>query len=806
MSDAWTLVYEGFEPAKESLREALCAVGNGFFVTRGAAEESVADGIHYPGTYVAGGYDSQTSEVAGRSVINEDLVNFPNWLPLRIRPAGGRWLDPSRMELLGYRQELRMREGILVRSWRVRDEAGRETSVVSRRFVHMGSEHLACLWLEVVPENWSGALEICSGIDGSVQNTGVARYRQLRSKHLKLLERGPVAPEGIYLAVETLQSRLVVAEAARTRFFAGGRRIEPRAALLEEEPEALFQRFEVEVEAGRPLRVEKVVALYTSRDRGISEPAREARIDLGHVGDVADLLPAHEAAWHTLWGRFDLEIRCARNGGDWVQRVLRLHVFHLLQTISEHTMGLDVGVPARGLHGEAYRGHVFWDELFIFPTYNLRIPAITRSLLLYRYYRLDAAREYARDCGLSGALYPWQSGSDGREASQEIHLNPLSGRWDPDFSRLQRHIDGAVAYNVWAYVQTTGDTPFLERYGAEMLLEIARCWASLCKYDPKTARYSIEGVIGPDEYHERYPGAEQGGLRDNTYTNVLAVWCLERGLEVLHRISPVRRRELCIRLGLGEEELRRWRDITRRMRICFLPEGILAQFDGYGDLEELDWERYRRSFGEILRLDRILRAEGDTPDRYKVSKQADVTMLFYLFPTGELQRILRQLGYDFDEDAMRRNVAYYVPRTANGSTLSLVAHAAVLDQIDRDAGWQMWLNALRSDIDDIQGGTTGEGIHLGAMSGTIDVLLRRYVGIEASRGILSVSPRLPKQLERVRGRVLHHHAWVELDVCHDGFTAAVESVEERPVRMEAWGRPVELMPGERRWFARPPDW
>ena len=133
-------------------------------------------------------------------------------------------------------------------------------------------------------------------------------------------------------------------------------------------------------------------------------------------------------------------------------------------------------VTARGLNGEAYRGHVFWDELYVYPFLNFRLPEITRSLLLYRYRRLDEARAAAAAAGYRGAMFPWQSGSDGQEETQVVHLNPLSGRWEPDLSRNQRHVNAAIFYNVWQYYQATDDVDFLRDHGAEMMLEIARFW------------------------------------------------------------------------------------------------------------------------------------------------------------------------------------------------------------------------------------------------------------------------------------------------------------------------------------------
>ena len=210
------------------------------------------------------------------------------------------------------------------------------------------------------------------------------------------------------------------------------------------------------------------------------------------------------------------------------RRILNVHVFHLLQTVSKHTIDLDVGVPARGWHGEAYRGHVFWDEVFIFPFLNLHLPDLTRALLQYRYRRLPTARRAAAAAGFEGAMYPWQSGSSGREETQTMHLNPNSGNWLPDNSHLQRHINIAVAYNVWQYFQATGDVEFLAFYGAEMLVEIARFWSSIATYNKALDRFEIRHVMGPDEYHDAYPGADEPGLHNNAYTNVMVAWLLRR--------------------------------------------------------------------------------------------------------------------------------------------------------------------------------------------------------------------------------------------------------------------------------------
>ena len=295
------------------------------------------------------------------------------------------------------------------------------------------------------------------------------------------------------------------------------------------QPDLVAHEQLVDIERDVPVTVEKVVAVYTSRDAAISEVALAARSALEEQDDFDHMLERHALAWDHLWQRFDLPLE----GHADVERILRLHLFHVLQTVSPNSIDLDVGIPARGLHGEAYRGHIFWDELFVFPLLNLRLPILTRSLLGYRSRRLNAARAAAKREAHNGAMFPWQSGSDGREETQSVHLNPKSGRWLTDNSRRQRHINLAIAYNAWSYYQVTGDFEFLRFRGGPIIIEVARFMASLATYNRGLDRYEIKGVMGPDEYHDAYPGSEVPGLDNNAYTNVMSAWVLCRALEIL---------------------------------------------------------------------------------------------------------------------------------------------------------------------------------------------------------------------------------------------------------------------------------
>ena len=177
---------------------------------------------------------------------------------------------------------------------------------------------------------------------------------------------------------------------------------------------------------------------------------------------------------------------------------------------------------------------------------------------------------------------------------------------------------------------------FMSFYGAEILFSLARFWASIAQYNRSLDRYEIRGVIGPDEFHDGYPDTEKPGIDNNSYTNIMVVWLMCRALEIMDTLPEDRRRILWESLSMRREEVEKWDDISRKMRVVFHDDGIISQFEGYGDLKEFDWEGYRKRYGDIHRLDRILEAEGDTTNRYKVSKQADVLMLFYLLSAEEL--------------------------------------------------------------------------------------------------------------------------------------------------------------------------
>jgi trehalose/maltose hydrolase-like predicted phosphorylase len=271
----------------------------------------------------------------------------------------------------------------------------------------------------------------------------------------------------------------------------------------------------------------------------------------------------------------------------------------------------------------------------------------------------------------------------------------------------------------------------------------------------------------------------------------MVAWIADTAQRVLALLPDSRRAALIDRLGLGDDEIAAWEGMSHKMFIPFHGDGIISQFEGYEDLEELDWEGYRAKHGNIQRLDRILRAEDKDPDDFKLAKQADTVMLFFLFSPDELRRLLEQLGYAHDPDMARRTIDYYDQRTSHGSTLSLITYAGVLAGLDPASSWQRFLEALESDLGDVQGGTTKEGIHMGVMSGTLDLLQRSYTGSSVRDGVLHFQPRL---IDRLDGLAIKGHELTAL-AQSEGFRA--------PVRIAVGDQVHELGAGARCLFALP---
>lgn len=785
--DGFLLRYFDYDTQKEKSREALLTIGNGVWGTRGAMEESRANKVNYPATYFAGLYNRLISKVAGRDIENEDFVNAINWLPVTFRIGDGPWFvfEPQpNQEIISIERSLDFRTGELVRTLALRDSKGRETRIISKRLASMAQPGLAAQSYSLTPLNYSGTVHFRAGLSANHINAGVERYSSLNQKHLKPV-RCETGENRILLVSHTTQSNVEIQAEAFFRVF-GATSFDKDIA---EDSSEGFLQWKKTVEQGETWKVEKCVAMGISlHPDAASEGTADARSE-----NYETIREKSIAAWKSLWKRTDINIEGDRNA----QKLVRLHVYHMLITASPHTALLDTGIPPRGLHGEAYRGHIFWDEIYFFPWYLIHTPEVAKSMLLYRYRRLEAARENARTHGYDGAMFPWQSGSDGREETQVVHLNPVSGEWGPDFSSLQRHVNVAIGFNIWNYCTITGDHSFTAEYGVELILDICKFWISAFRYDEKDQRYHIDRVMGPDEFHEALPGDTEGGLTDNAYTNIMVHWLIGKATHLLLSLPEQDQTRILEKTGIDHATLKEWNSKADKLAVSISPEGIIEQFAGYFNLSKLDINAYREKYGDIHRMDRILKAEGKSPDAYQISKQADVMMIFYLIDEQEVTEILQRMGYSVPEDYVNKNYRYYLERTSHGSTLSRLVYSTLAFRLGlMDEGMPLFRETLASDLEDIQGGTTGEGIHCGVMGGTLMTVLTVFGGLDMKQAEPGICPRLPNHWEELQYRFGIHDQDFSVKLIPGLIQIFCEKSRQKKIKVHICNRIVNLTKGE----------
>ncbi|MTD40228.1 glycoside hydrolase family 65 protein [Erwinia sp. CPCC 100877] len=729
----WSLDYYGYTPGKEEYSvESLLTVGNGFMGLRGTTPDMTLSKEHYPATYIAGLYNEEKSEVAGQIVANEDFVNTPDNQAIFIKIGdAAEWLTLDQANLQQLHRNLDLQSGLFTATMIIEDKQKQQVQLTAYKIVNMAKMNNYSIKYIIKPLNFTDKITVKTLSDASVYNYNVERYRNLTAKHFHVTQIQAQQADS-FIEVQTNQSEIYIRQTAAISgdFFTA----ETVKSIVE--AERISQLVTFTAEKQHEYTLEKHVQVQASiADKSWQQPSVKAQT-------FDEELAQSKQAWQTLWKKADIQL----SGDLMSQKLLRTHIYHLLVSASPFSNNeLDVSVTARGLHGEAYRGHIFWDEIFILPFYILHFPETAKQLLMYRYNRLKKAKENASESHYAGAMFPWQSGLDGSEDTQKLHLNPLNGEWGEDHSILQRHVSLAIAYNVWMYWHNTDDNSFMKDYGAEILLEIANFWRSAATYDEVSKRYYIDKVMGPDEFHEGYPNSIESGLKNNAYTNLMVVWLFEELDNILSLLNTQEKANLLSKTGITSKDLAAMEDIRKYLTIEVNDEGIIAQYEGYFDLKEIDWEQAKAKYGNIYRMDRILKAEGQSPDDYKVAKQADTLMLFYNLNKAKIDEILTDLGYDLPQDYLEKNLLYYLKRTSHGSTLSRIVHAQLAEEVaHHELSWQLYQEALYSDYQDIQGGTTAEGIHTGVMAATIYVTLTTYAGVELKQKQLSIKPNLPQ--------------------------------------------------------------
>lgn len=737
----WLIVEEGWTPAREQEIESLFALSNGYSGTRAALEE---DGVYSnPATVLSGVYD--TGPDPG-SV--PELAVAPTWFAVHLRSDHGP-LDLATGNAPEHARFLDLLQGVLWREWLHRDSAGRETRIRTLRFASQSDRHLLVQSVAVTPLNYSGRLDLSAGLDLPRDRADAVRLVRESVTTRRRSDREVLR----ICELRTGRSDIRVAVAAGALLRSDVALIEPAAA---EPPASALESWSLNVQQGKTFRFDRFCSIYTSRES--SRPTEDAVRALGrHVEEgMASALEAHVAAWRSRWRDARIDV----DGDRRAERTLRFGSYHLIGAANPEDARVSVG--ARGLTGDAYKGHVFWEtELYVLPFQSQTNPAAARAILGYRHHSLPAARERARRMGYGGALFAWESAASGEDTTPDMALTPTGDVVAIWTGKREHHIDADIAYAVDQYVRCTGDEEFLVQQGAEIVIETARFWAGRGVWG-EDGRYHLEHVIGPDEYHE--------DVDDDAFTNNMAKWNLEYARDVVQRMRerhPGAWAELSSRLHFGPEEPQRWEELARAMYTGFDPETKLyEQFRGYFQREDLDLSAFT---GRRLPMDLLLGRERI--ERTQILKQPDVIMLVYL------------LWDRIPPGAREANFRYYEPRTGHGSSLSPPIHAAVAARLgETDRALQYFYQTCAIDLSET-GSYAARGIHIGALGGLWQAALMGFAGLSVGPEGLSLSPHLPSAWKRIAfsARWQGRRQEVDLEAPHAPDTGREPLVLRKPV-------------------------
>jgi trehalose/maltose hydrolase-like predicted phosphorylase len=744
----WLLHEHGYNPIRESGIESRFAIGNGFLgiraaraVSRGAMWVSWSHTLSWaswPRTYVAGLFDIPNIEPPVPA-----LVPGPDWLRIRLL-VDGEPLVLRAGQLINHRRTLDVRRGLLLVDWRHLNAAGHTVHVQTLRFVSLAERALGLQLMRLsVDRPAEITLEALmegagSGLDALRVEPGLSVWRTIESG-----------------------KTLAVANAAELQL--DGRTLPP-ATLSPMRSSWVWQAV-----PGTIATLSRFAAFARS-DSGAQELEGVVRsaLDRARGSGWRALLDAHERAWAERWASSDIIVE----GDEDAQKALRFAIYHLISAANPEDERVSIG--ARALTGDSYLGHVFWDtEVYLLPFYILTWPEAARALLMYRYHTLPGARAKAARMGYRGAMYAWESADTGEETTPE-HIIDLNGRPIQVLcGREEQHISADVAWAVWQYWRATGDERFLTEAGAEILLETARFWASRAEPGDDAA-FHIRGVIGPDEYHEH--------IDDNAFTNVMAIWNIERGLEVaalLRQRWPELWQALAGRLALAEPEMHEWRDVANRLVTGFHEQsGLFEQFAGYFELEDIDLAAYA---GRTVPMDVVLGRERTQGSQ--VLKQADVVALFAMLPDT------------YDERVQATNFRYYEPRCGHGSSLSRGLHALVAARLGDVALAERYFRETAAiDLADTTTGSAG-GVHIAALGGLWQAAIFGFAGVSLHEDGFGFAPHLPAAWRALEFRLFWRgsRVHVRLDGSARRLTATLEHGE--PLTIRVGDQASNLAPG-----------
>ncbi len=762
----WLVAESSFDSRYLGKGESLFCQGNGYMGQRAALEEEYVGqtrGLFVNGTF----HRFDESEVT-------ELPNLPDMTNIRFTVNGARFsLDTGRV--ISYRRYLHLKTGELIRTVEWETPEGSRLRFDFRRFVSLHNEHLMGAQVSVTPLNGSVTLKVESGINGRMTNTG--------SQHFCEGEKRIYDNTILEMMVRAQGSDVSCCLHAGHRLLLDGQSFNPTVMPVIDR-RYLGLRFDAALEQNQTLTLEKICCVHTSRDQAYESAAEVAVPLMKEAGKSLvttsmregydALFDASRHALDDFWRESDIRVDSSR---DYDQLALRFAIYHL--NIMVNKKDSRVGIGAKALTGEGYKGHSFWDtEIFLLPCYTLTRPETAKTLLTYRYKGLLGARRKARENGCQGAMYPWEAAwiDDGEVTPLWGAADVVTGLPLPILTGiLEQHITADVAYAVWQYFTATGDQEFMDRCGYEIILETARFWLSRVTWDEKKNAFVILDVIGPDEYKEH--------VDNNAYTNYMAHYNMRLALSVMDELEE-RGGEVYSRLSSIIPFAESRASIRKAADQLYLPQPddtskIVPQIDGYFDLEPLDLDKYKKSsvVGTIYH-DYNMEQIG----KMQVSKQADLLVLMLL------------LSEQFSMDIIEKNFVYYEERTLHDSSLSKSTHCVLACDLGKmDIAWHFFSGACDIDLGPVMT-TSDMGIHSASMGGIWQCAVYGFGGVRLQGGILHIAPRLPKGWEKLSFPLCYKGQKLFVTADKLGVTVINRGSEEVDVML--YGRTHTLHPGQ----------
>lgn len=754
-NSSWEVEQKAYHSSENRRYETLFTLANGYRGMRGALEFS---GIGETGNFIAGIFDKAEALTA-------EIVNAPNPITFHIY-AEDELIDIDSSEVMSFNRKLNMKEGVLYTKLQLKTPKGRIIKIESERFVSRRNKHRWGAKYTITPINFSGKLFVENIIDGTVTNSTFDAMNTV--KHFKVEDAYDLT-YGIALKSKTFDKGIEILESTAIALH-GSKAFSARK--YGRFGEKVREVYEADGAAGQGFTVYKYGLSYSSRDtkEDLFEAAKSELESFINYGLEAEL-EEHKKVWLKLWEDIDIEIK----GDEEAQLGIRFNLFHLAS--SAYDGDYRISIAAKALHGEGYKGHVFWDtETFMLPFFIYTMPDVAKGLLMYRYNTLEGARANAKRNGFSGARFPWESADDGTEVTPE---------WTYDFDRTrikvwtgeeEYHINSDITFAIWEYYRATGDKDFILKYGAEIFLDTAKFWQSKVKYNEKFDRYEINKVIGPDEFHEH--------INNNAYTNYLAKWSLRKTLEIaewLKREDISIYNSLINKLNITKNDLDSWDIIEHKIYIPKSEDGrIIEQFEGYFDLKEVEIKEYDEN-GMPVWPD----LGGLHISKTKLIKQADVIMLMLM------------LGEEFDEETRKENYRYYEQRTMHKSSLSPSMYSIMgLAVGDTKKSYQYFMKTIMTDLKDNQGNSEC-GIHAASAGGSWQSAVFGFGGIRIdSEGMFTLNPWIPRNWKEMKFSIRWKGARLSVAISQDHIELNTDGAVELKVK----GQRFMLNAGQRVYY------